>query len=60
MRIKEARAFKVLNSRAEETIAIRVKTKSGDFWSGAPSGASVSKYAVPIYTKNLKILSNSI
>jgi enolase len=40
MILKEVRARKILNSRREETIAVRVKTFQGTFEASAPQGAS--------------------
>lgn len=46
MKIKGLKAFKVLNSRAEPTIGVQVRTSRGRAWASAPSGASVGKHEV--------------
>ncbi len=53
MQIKDIKAIKVLNSRAQETIAVRVKTRRETAWGSAPSGASTGKFETPSYKKNL-------
>lgn len=53
MKIKAAKAFKILDSRASPTIAVAVKTRKGRFVSGAPSGASVGKHEAEAYRKDV-------
>lgn len=44
MKIQSIRAREILNSRAEATIEVELKTKEGIFCSSVPSGVSVGKY----------------
>lgn len=53
MIIKEVKAFKVLNSRADFTIGVQVRTNRGRAWASAPSGASVGKHEVKAYFRNI-------
>ena len=53
MKIKAVRAFKVLDSRAEPTIAVTVKHKHNYFTSAAPSGASTGKNEAEPYRRNV-------
>ncbi len=50
MKIKSLRAFKVLNSRAQPTIAVQVNNAS---WAGAPEGASEGKKEVLSFPKGV-------
>lgn len=54
MIIKGVKAFKVLNSRADPTIGIQVRTSRGRAWASAPSGASVGKHEVKAYPGSVK------
>jgi len=55
MLIKQIKAIKILNSRAEPTIAVEVKSRDGfTGWGAAPSGASKGKHEVPAYGKNIE------
>ncbi len=49
MKLKSIKTFKVLNSRAEPTLAISVN----GFWSAAPSGASTGKKEVPTFPQGI-------
>ncbi len=49
MKPKNIRVFRVLNSRAELTLAVDVD----GFWAAAPSGASVGSKEVPAYPQGL-------
>jgi len=53
MKIKAVKAFKVLDSRAQPTIAITVKHKRDYFTSAAPSGASTGKKEAESYRRNV-------
>jgi len=53
MKIRATKAFKVLDSRAEPTIAITVKYKHDYFTAAAPSGASVGKNEAESYRKDV-------
>lgn len=49
MIIEDLKAFKLLNSRADQTIGIQIKTPNVKAWASAPSGASVGKTEAKAY-----------
>ena len=53
MRITGVKAAKVLNSRAEPTIVVRVSLGKGYCYGTAPSGASKGKYEVKAFPKGI-------
>tara|TARA_Y100000310_G_scaffold326409_1_gene391274 strand:+ start:795 stop:1925 length:1131 start_codon:yes stop_codon:yes gene_type:complete len=53
MKIRATKAFKVLDSQANPTIAVAVKYKKKYFVSAAPSGTSVGKKEAEPYRKNV-------
>jgi enolase len=51
MLIKEFNAYKILNSRKQETIEVAVKTEQGVFKASAPAGASTGTNEVQAFSK---------
>ena len=58
MKIKAIKAFKVLDSKANPTIAITTKYKNNYFTSAAPSGTSTGKKEAEPYRRNVDVSIN--